>query len=218
MLWSSIRSLLSRLVATRIQVKTWGLFSLTASYSIVKPGPLSFLFIIVGKTRPEVPVGGPGLRAAADAEIEITRNGDYRAATVTKMKDGTDGINLAFKLKVVDLGENSEGEPETSCIVEHVENAPAEAGASKNRKLGGREAILHQLLQVMAPSGTVALEDLVEGYKAKVPRQDGDRDQRRQHAKVALTSLVAKRMAYMHGEDRVSLTSLVTSGNEGWLE
>ena len=73
------------------------------------------------------------------------------------------------------------------------------------------------LLKVMAPSGTVAEEDLVEGYKAKVARGDG-RDQRRTHAYSALNNLIAKGKAYKHGEDRVSLTSLVTTGDDGWLQ
>lgn len=132
------------------------------------------------------------------------------------MKDGSDGESFAFKLKVVELGIGSDGEAESSCVVEHVENAPD--APSKRTHLGARESILLGLLKTMAPSGTVDREDLVEGYKAKTPKPDG-RDQRRSHAITALTSLVAKRLAYMHGEDRVSLTSLLTQGDfEGWLK
>lgn len=161
--------------------------------------------------------GWSGLRAAADAEIEILRNGDYRTANVTKMKDGTDGASYAFKLKVVELGmDDSTGEVESSCVVEHVETSPVEPSVKKY-KLGPREQIMFDLLKTMAPSGTVAEEDLFEGYKAKVPKGDADRDQRRNHARAALTSLIAKRLAYKHGEDRVSLTSLVSTGEDGWL-
>lgn len=181
-----------------------------------KTGALVVLIHHSGKDQSRGARGWSGLRAAADAEIEITRNGDYRAATVTKMKDGTDGINLAFKLKVVDLGVNTEGEPESSCIIEHVDT-PTDGAPSKPGRLGPREAIMHGLLKVMAPTGAVNETDLFEGYKAKVPKGEG-RDQRLNHARQALTGLIAKRMAYMHGEDRVSLTSLVTTGLEGWLE
>ncbi|HCE07015.1 MAG TPA: hypothetical protein DEQ40_00125, partial [Oxalobacteraceae bacterium] len=41
--------------------------------------------------------GWSGLRAAADAEIEIVRIGDDRAATISKMKDGEDGLEFGFK-------------------------------------------------------------------------------------------------------------------------
>jgi AAA domain len=179
-----------------------------------RTGALAVLIHHSGKDATRGARGWSGLRAAADAEIEVTRNGDYRAATVTKMKDGTDGINLAFKLKVVDLGENSEGEPESSCIIEHVDTAPEASGAPRKQKPGGsREQILLDLLRLMAPSGTCNEEDLFKAYRAKVPKGEG-RDQRVGHARVALTGLIAKKLAYKHGEDRVSLTSLVTSGGE----
>jgi hypothetical protein len=178
-----------------------------------KTGALVVLIHHSGKDATRGARGWSGLRAAADAEIEITRNGDYRTAAISKMKDGSDGAAFSFKLKVVPLGENDEGEEESSCVVEHIESAPVEA--SKHQRVGPREAIVLDLLKVMAPSGTVAQEDLIEGYKAKVPKPDG-RDQRRAHATVALTSLVSKKLAFMHGEDRVSLTSLVT--NATWLD
>lgn len=134
------------------------------------------------------------------------------------MKDGTDGINLAFKLKVVDLDENADGEPESSCIIEHVDTAPEEAGAKRYTKLGAREQIMLDLLRMMAPSGTCDENDLFEGYKGKVPRNADGRDQRLGHARQALTNLISKKLAYKHGEERVSLTSLVTSGGEAdWL-
>jgi hypothetical protein len=179
-------------------------------------GALVVLIHHSGKDAAKGARGWSGLRAAADAEIEITRNGDFRAATVTKMKDGSDGESHSFKLKVVPLGVDADGEEESSCVIEHVENAPENTPSTRKAKLGPREAIIHDLLKTMAPSGTVAEEDLIEGFKARVPRGDG-RDQRRSHAVAALTSLIAKRMAFKHGEDRVSLTSLVTSGSEGWL-
>lgn len=180
-------------------------------------GALVVLIHHSGKDTTRGARGWSGLRAAADAEVEIVRNGDYRSATITKLKDGTDGATYSFKLKVVDLGFDADGEPESSCIIEHVENAPNEEKSAKRHKLGAQEQILFDLIKVMAPSGTVCDEDLIEGFKKKVPRSDGDRDQRRAHAKRALTNLVAKKLAFIHGEDRVSLTSLVTSGDDGWL-
>ena len=131
------------------------------------------------------------------------------------MKDGSDGEQHSFKLKVVELDTGPDGEPESSCIVEHVDNAPAERSAKKV-KLGPRENLVLDLIKTMAPSGTVAVEDVLEGYRKKVPKGDG-RDQRRSHAATSLTNLVAKGVVHMHGDDRVSLTSLLTSGDEGWL-
>jgi hypothetical protein len=39
------------------------------------------------------------LRAAVDAEIEITRNGDDRVARISKMKDGDDNARFPFKCR-----------------------------------------------------------------------------------------------------------------------
>lgn len=178
-------------------------------------GALVVLIHHSGKDATRGARGWSGLRAAADAEIEITRNGDYRAATITKMKDGTDGESLSFKLKVIPLGE-VDGEEESSCIIEHVESAQEVHSGGKQKPRGAHETTILDTLKTMAPSGTVNLDDLVEGYVAKMPRSDG-RDNRKRDAKRALGNLCSKKLAFMHGEDRVSLTSLVTTGDEGWL-
>ena len=64
------------------------------------------------------------------------------------MKDGSDGESFAFKLKVVDLGTDAEGEAESSCVVEHVETSAAPADSARKRKLGPRESIMMDLLKV----------------------------------------------------------------------
>jgi hypothetical protein len=133
------------------------------------------------------------------------------------MKDGSDGESLSFKLKVVPLGLTPDGEEESSCVVEHVENAPSEAPSGKQRPSGRHQQLMYDTLKVMAPSGTVDIEDLIAGYAAKMPKSDGTRDNRRRDARRAIEELITKRLAHMHGEDRVSLTSLITSSDEGWL-
>jgi hypothetical protein len=64
--------------------------------------------------------GWSGMKAAMDFEITVERAGDYRAATVTKMKDGGgEGAVYPFKLNMVDLGYLDDDEEEVqSCIVE----------------------------------------------------------------------------------------------------
>jgi len=74
--------------------------------------------------------GGRGhslLRAAIDTEIEVTKspNDDQSMATVTKQRDGETGRAFAFKLQRVDLGQDQDGEPVTSCVVMPIENADA---------------------------------------------------------------------------------------------
>lgn len=63
--------------------------------------------------------GWSGLRAAADAELEVLREEDDRVMTVTKMKDGEDGLEFDFKLRTVELGADDDGGTVTSCVVDH---------------------------------------------------------------------------------------------------
>jgi KaiC/GvpD/RAD55 family RecA-like ATPase len=179
-------------------------------------GALVVLIHHSGKDATRGARGWSGLRAAADAEIEVTRNGDYRLASITKLKDGTDGESFAFKLKVVPMGFDAEGEEESSCVVEHIDAAPA-ATPGKQRPTGRHQLTMFDILKVMAPSGTVNYDDLVAGYVAKMPKGSEGRDNRKRDAKRAIEELITKRLAHMHGDDRVSLTSLVTTGDDGWL-
>lgn len=88
-------------------------------------GALVVLIHHSGKDATKGARGWSGIRAAADAEIEVTRKGDARTAKVTKLKDGGDFQKYGFRLRVVELG-LSDGQPETSCVVEHVAGVIAE--------------------------------------------------------------------------------------------
>lgn len=132
------------------------------------------------------------------------------------MKDGTDGETFAFKLKTVPLGFTPEGDEESSCVIEHIRDQPEEAKSGKQKPAGAHQIALLDMLKLMAPSGTVNYDDLVAGYVKKMAPGEG-RDMRGRDAKRALDGLIAKRLAYMHENDRVSLTSLITSGDDGWI-
>jgi AAA domain len=178
-------------------------------------GALVILIAHSGKDESKGVRGWSGTRAAVDVEIEITRNGDYRKATVTKGKDFVDSEFFDYKLKVIELGE-VDGEMESSCVVEHVENAPTTA-AGKMKPGGRHEVVVLDVLKTVAPSGSVDLEDLRNGYLAKMPAAGETDKNRKRDFKRALENLCSKRLCYMHENDRVSLTSLVTSTGD-WLE
>lgn len=59
--------------------------------------------------------GSSALRAAMDFEIKCDKN----ALTFTKMKDGTKPDPINFKLDVVEVCTDANGEPATSCIVSY---------------------------------------------------------------------------------------------------
>ncbi|WP_321839698.1 AAA family ATPase [Paraburkholderia bannensis] len=61
--------------------------------------------------------GHSSLFAALDAAIEVTHTDGGREWSVAKSKDDEDGERFPFTLRVVDLGDDEEGEPVTSCIV-----------------------------------------------------------------------------------------------------
>jgi hypothetical protein len=65
------------------------------------------------------------LRAAVDIEIEVAKGSEQSIATVTKQRDGETGRTFAFRLQRIELGEDRDGEPITSCVVMPIENTEA---------------------------------------------------------------------------------------------
>jgi KaiC/GvpD/RAD55 family RecA-like ATPase len=65
----------------------------------------------------EDPRGHSSLRGNIDTLIIVDIVGDTKRMRVKKQKDGEDGLTETFKLKVVELGEDEDGEAVTSCIL-----------------------------------------------------------------------------------------------------
>jgi len=68
--------------------------------------------------------GHSSLHAALDAAIEVSRSGDVREWSVAKAKDGQDGKTHPFKLEVVTMGLDNDGDLITSCVVQPAQGAP----------------------------------------------------------------------------------------------
>lgn len=85
--------------------------------------------------------GHSSLRAAADFELEVIRNGDARSVTCSKMKDGEDGLEYGFKLILVPVGNDEDGDVVTSCVLGHVNEVPMK-GAPKKEKMGANMKII----------------------------------------------------------------------------
>lgn len=66
-----------------------------------------------GKDRSKGARGHSSLRAAVDTEIQIADS----VATVTKARDSERAAPMPFRLHVVDLGTDADGDPITSCVV-----------------------------------------------------------------------------------------------------
>jgi hypothetical protein len=80
-------------------------------------GAMVILIHHSGKDESKGARGWSGLRAASDFEIEVIRADDDRVATVTKMKGGLDGGEYGFELLTVVVGQDADGDDETTCVV-----------------------------------------------------------------------------------------------------
>lgn len=76
--------------------------------------------------------GHSSLMAALDAVVEVWREGDRREWRIAKAKDAADGEAHPFRLEVIELGTDDDGEPITSCVV-----AEAEPEAARKPAPGG---------------------------------------------------------------------------------
>ena len=71
-----------------------------------------------GKDASKGPRGHSSLFAALDGAIEVERSLKGRFWSAAKVKDGEDGKQVAFKLQVVELGVDADGDPVTSCAID----------------------------------------------------------------------------------------------------
>lgn len=148
------------------------------------------------------------LHAALDCAIEVKRSGDNREWVVAKSKDGEDGASHPFKLEVVAMGIDSDGDAITSCVI--VTNQSAHAIAKKMPTLGSNQTIaLKALVEPLsksvdidkdgAPPGRPCL--LFEHALAVVALlMPVEAKHKKQRAKDALTGLVSKDLVGMKGD------------------
>lgn len=80
-------------------------------------GGLVVLVHHTGKDASKGMRGHSSLFAALDGAIEVMRDGERREWRSAKSKDGADGDAYPFRLAVVELGEDDEGAPVSSCVV-----------------------------------------------------------------------------------------------------
>jgi hypothetical protein len=176
-------------------------------------GGLVLLVHHAGKDSSRGMRGHSSLFGGMDAVIEVNRNGDVRSWAADKLKDEKDSEPHSFALHRVELGEDADGEPVTSCVVRPtVRLSDDEAPSAKPPKLGGNQKIVYDGLcplfraskawgRAGAPATRpcLTLEDAVEGTKERLAVEP---KRRRERALQAITGLIASR---------------VLGSNEGWL-
>jgi putative DNA primase/helicase len=144
--------------------------------------------------------GHSSLHAALDAAVEVTRDGNSRVWSIAKSKDDADGEKHAFTLKVVDVGEDADGEPVTSCVVVRDEGA-VEVARVKLPQGGNQRIAMDALAGPIRESRTFGKGDAPPTHpcielEAAVPivaaHLTCEAKRRNERAREALTGLVAK--------------------------
>ena len=165
-------------------------------------GALVILVHHSGKDSSKGSRGWSGLRAAADAEIEVVRTAMGRSIRVSKQKDGRDGEALGFDLNTVQIGFDEDGDPVDSCVV--IEAAVPVANQVRSKKLGPWEKAIVEVVAEfsIAQSEGIELKAVIDETVKRMPQPEkGKRDTRRQHAKRALLKLCEGDEALYFAED-----------------
>ena len=156
--------------------------------------------------------GWSGLKAAADAEIEVVKDGEARCARVTKMKEGEDGLEFHFELEKIDLGTNEDGDQIASCVVKEVDRPHSTKAFNKAPKGSKQMGAIQKSVRLAAGElgarsvDGASLEDVIDKVKRSVPYDPGEnkegkkRDQRRAHVIRAIQSLCESGHLVVHDE------------------
>lgn len=144
--------------------------------------------------------GHSSLFAALDAAVEVSRDGDRREWKVSKSKDGADGDAHPFRLEVVQLAPDADGEPVSSCVVRR-DMAAADVARAKLPQGGNQRIVLDALRPMFrasprfgmggAPASRpcVELEPALSTAGAALPCAS---DRRTERTREAITGLVAR--------------------------
>lgn len=161
-------------------------------------GGLLLLVHHTGKDASKGMRGHSSLHAALDAAIEVTRTDSRREWTLAKSKDGADGEAHGFFLEVIQLGEDEDGEPVTSCAVRS-DDAPAVQRPRLPK--GGNQRIIYDALNPLFRASTqfgmagspptrpcLRLDDAIAATKDSLAVEAKRRPER---TRLAITGLIA---------------------------
>lgn len=157
--------------------------------------------------------GHSSLFAGMDAVVATSRTGDARDWTNEKEKDDRDGQTHPFRLKVIEVGEDDDGDPVTSCVVEQPgADDPVSTIPRPRPPKGGNQRIVYDALGLLfresnafGKAGAPPIRPCIELEAAVLSvreRLTVDPKRKTERARQALAGLVA---------------SGVLGSNEGWL-
>jgi hypothetical protein len=129
--------------------------------------------LLVHHTGKDVDRGARGsysLIAAVDCCIFAMRNGDERTVVIEKARDDETGTGLRFKLASVSLGDDSDGDPVTTCVVEHGEEVDAVARGQRVRAMPEPAAMALRVLSDLLANDADADWRMVDGRRVATAR------------------------------------------------
>ena len=171
-------------------------------------GGLVLLVHHTGKDSTKGLRGHSSLYAALDGAIEVTATDSRRVWSVAKSKDDLTGDAYPFKLEIVQVGHDEDGETITSCVI--VPDESGEVIQRKRHSLGKNQKIAKDVLgeplrksthtgKDGAPIGRPCI-DYAEAVELVAERMPTDAKHRNESAKRAIGSLVASGYLGMKGD------------------
>lgn len=156
--------------------------------------------------------GHSSLHAALDAAIEVRRDGDSREWLIAKSKDGDDGEAHPFKLDVVELGTDEDGEPITSCTVHPLDDVADNVKKILPPKSGNQRVIWDALGELFRKAGNIKPEgapDTVPNGRPCLTLESAidktrtrlvcDAKRQTERTQAAITGLVARGLLFHEG-------------------
>lgn len=148
-----------------------------------KVGAVTVLVHHSGKDAAKGARGWSGIRAAADFEMEVTRDGENRALNTTKQKDADDQASWGFRLEQVIIALDEDGDDIKSAIVLESE-VQVEAGVNGGKRRASQrkekaegnkwESLVLEAYQELAVGGRVLRTELNLLAKAKAREAHSD--------------------------------------------
>jgi hypothetical protein len=166
-----------------------------------------------GKTPGQGARGHSLLKAAVDSAVEISRPeaSKQSVALVTKQRDEDTGASFGFKLQMVEVGYDEDGDPVTSCVVQAIEGQAAvpQASNAKARPLPPEDLrLLDFLRDIVAEVGKPLNRDGYPNVKAVTF------DQWRDHCQKRGLYDPEDRKAFKRRKDRLVAARLITIDGE----
>lgn len=154
-----------------------------------------------GKSAAAGPRGHSSLYANCDAIIEVTRQGDYRKWTLAKAKEDEDGLSRAFVLEKLVLGEDSDGDELSSCVIRSVDSDVGNSAKAKS-PAGSNQRLALQCVREMLESKNdgVGRVKYAEAHQKVASVLDVAKERKSERAKDVLERLIANAFLVMEND------------------